>query len=360
LLVKRCIKCLLPDTYPGITFNTEGVCNYCINRDIIQYLGDSRLIKDIEQFLKHYKNRNPDYDCVISFSGGRDSSYLLYWFTQVIHLRVLAYSSDNGFIPETTYKNMKNITDSLNVKLFVEHNDNLKKCYKHAITAWMRRPTLPMIETFCTGCRLGIIRGSLNFALKNKIPVVIEGGTPFERVRYRENMMKIIPHGGMYSSLLGYSYQVFRNPKWILSANYLDTQIKEFLYYYYHTKIISASKILRIHPFAHYIRWEEKEVTCTITNKLNWLRNTGIVSTWRGDCDLAQLKLYLYKKALGFNDKLDHLSNLIRDGQISRADAMERLDKEETTPEIVIDTILDNLGISSLDFKRCISQIRLI
>ncbi|MBC2708245.1 MAG: hypothetical protein HF975_16620 [ANME-2 cluster archaeon] len=105
--------------YPGITFSNEGVCNYCINYEERKYLGVNALKAEIESFLKTKNNRNENYDCVLSFSGGRDSSFLLYYRVKILGLRVLAYSTDNGFIPEQTKQNIKMSTDILNVKLVI-------------------------------------------------------------------------------------------------------------------------------------------------------------------------------------------------------------------------------------------------
>ena len=78
---------------------------------------------------------------MLGLSGGRDSSYLLYYLVKVLNLRVLTYSFDHGFIPEQTKLNMKNMTNILNVKLIIEEYDYLKKFLKHHILSWMHKPS---------------------------------------------------------------------------------------------------------------------------------------------------------------------------------------------------------------------------
>ena len=131
--MKRCTKCILPENYPGITFNEEGICNHCITYKERKYHGSEILKEEIDSFLKNKKDRNKNYDCVLALSGGRDSSYLLYYLVKVLNFRVLAYSVDHGFIPEQTKINIKNMTDILNVKLVIEKQVYLKKCLKHHI-----------------------------------------------------------------------------------------------------------------------------------------------------------------------------------------------------------------------------------
>jgi hypothetical protein len=105
--MKRCTRCILPENYPGIIFNEEGICNYCITYKEREYLGGEALKEKIKASLETKSDRNDNYDCVLALSGGRDSTYLLYYLVKVLNLRVLAYFIDNGFIPEQTKQNVK-------------------------------------------------------------------------------------------------------------------------------------------------------------------------------------------------------------------------------------------------------------
>ena len=70
--MKRCSRCLLPETYPNIRYNEEGVCNYCLSYTPVEYKGEEKL----EELLGFYRDRGVkyDYDCVVGVSGGRDST----------------------------------------------------------------------------------------------------------------------------------------------------------------------------------------------------------------------------------------------------------------------------------------------
>jgi hypothetical protein len=368
IATKRCNKCILPDNYPNITFNEEGICNYCISFKTInekKYLGDKELKDKIEQFLTTIKNRNKNYDCVLGLSGGRDSSYLLYYLVKKLDLKVFAYHVDNGFIPEQTKLNIINATNVLNVKLEIEKIDYLEKCIRHHIASWMQKPSLPMIETFCVGCRYGHFKGLPNCARKNKIPIWISGSNPSaETINYRYNSMKFRPdREGQFNIILGTSLQMIKNPKIFLNGTCLITQMKEYLYFFDPLQKIKKraglkSKILRLDPFATYIKWEEKEVISKIEKQLKWEKNPKIESTWRGDCDIALLKLYLYKEILGFNDKDEGLSNLIRINQMTREEALIRLKKETEIPEEIITNIFNRLGLNFSKFKDSIEIMK--
>ena len=120
----------------------------------------------------------------------------------------------------------------------------------------------------------------------------------------------------------------------------------QYLEYRVHFKNRKSNKeVLSITPFEHYIRWVEIEVVSKIENELGWKKGSSSVSSWRGDCDVAQLKLYMYKKLLGYNDKDDGLSCLIRDGQLSREEALWRIESEGNVPYSVIQDLMDELGL---------------
>jgi len=353
---------VLPENYVGISFNEDRVCNFCIEHKEKKYYGDDVLKKKILSFNDTRQDRDKRYDCVLALSGGRDSSYLLYYLVKVLKLNVLAYSVDNGFIPEQTKINLKRMTDLLNVKLVIEEHDQLSKCIKHHIMSWIRKPSRATIGLLCTGCKHGMILGMSNFAHSNNVPLLIMGSTPFEGKGYKLNLLRYPSKSGkIYSIILGYIMQVLRNPKLVMNMNSAIEQFKEF-YYIYNKKnylnIFKKRQLKKITPYSSHIRWEEDKIVSTISSKLNWEKNADTESTWRGDCDVALLKLYLYKKLLGFNDKDDGLSCLIRDNQITRDEALSRLGTEGDIPDKAIENFLNKLEVDFNELNEAINKIK--
>ncbi len=70
---KRCTKCVLPETTPKITFNENGVCNYCETYRRFELQGEEKLLK----ILDAHRNPRKKYECIVNVSGGRDSAYTL-------------------------------------------------------------------------------------------------------------------------------------------------------------------------------------------------------------------------------------------------------------------------------------------
>jgi hypothetical protein len=310
----------------------------------IEYAGG----KIFEEEIRNLKGK--DYDCVIGFSGGRDSAYLLWYIANKLNLRVVAYSMDNGLVPDQTKENIYRIAEILNIRLILEKKPYLVKCLKHHLRSWIKKPSAAMIGMFCIGCRLGIDLGLYNFAVKEKIPAIILGGTPFEGRGYKRNIMK-----KNNSFIKGYLNQVKNNPYWLLNPYCVATQLRE--YWIHYRMVLHKRNIKYFGPFWKYIKWDETELVSVIENELDWKKNPNIKSTWRGDCDVAILKAYLYRKTLGFNDIDDGLSTLIRDKQISRAEALKRLRNEGSCSEEILKEIVENIGVNYRDFKNAVEGI---
>jgi len=105
--MKRCKNCVLPETFPGIKFNNEGICNFCLN-----FKGETDLQtkkheyrQKFEELKKKYKGKQ-SYDALMSYSGGKDSTYVLSLLRESYGLNVLAVTFDNGFIPDQTLKTL--------------------------------------------------------------------------------------------------------------------------------------------------------------------------------------------------------------------------------------------------------------
>ncbi|MBN1970755.1 MAG: hypothetical protein JW870_15415 [Candidatus Delongbacteria bacterium] len=357
--MRRCTRCIMPYCYPGIEFDDEGICNFCRNYKNIEYLGAEELKREI---LASGKIReNSKYSCAVGFSGGRDSTYLLYFLSVVLKLKVIAFNIDNGYLPSVTQDNIKNITKLLNIDLVIKKFPYLEKCFHNHLKAWLHKPSAAMISALCIGCRLGLEKGIYELVQEYDIPVYIEGDTPFEGNQYKTNLIRISENSRTKSSLvLGYLSQVSKNIRWISNPYCIFTQTNEYLAFYglWYTKKLKRKGRSKISPFHKYIRWEEEKIIDVLENKLGWKRNKKTGSTWRGDCDIALLKLYLYKELLGYNDKDDSLSDLIRDGQISREKALNRLEGEQFISERLIRYIVEKNNIDFCYFQEIINNIK--
>ena len=109
-----CSKCILKSGTPGITFDENGICNYCSTYTPMKGEGEEKLVAILERF----KKSGGRYDCMIGVSGGRDSTYTLWKLVHDYQMKVLAVNYKNPFTSGQARENMRRAIQTLNVDLY--------------------------------------------------------------------------------------------------------------------------------------------------------------------------------------------------------------------------------------------------
>ncbi len=344
-----CKSCLLPDSYLNILLDANGICQHCGNYKKVDYLGLAELKKRIEPALN--LNCSDKYDCVVGFSGGRDSTYLLWYVVKVLNLRPLAVFSDDLFIPEIAHRNMENTCHILGVELRKIKHDNLQKCLKHHLNAWIKRPVPESLMFINVGERIGYETLVENEAIKEGVHLIFGGRTPIQaQAKYKTDLMKISYKGGKLSWILGYFKQVTLNPSLASNLFCLKTQYQEFMVERWKKRLVRKNKLTIIHPFLNYVQWRQSELENTLFNELKWEIPKGSKNSSRFGCEVDTLRQYLFYRTLGYNDTHVDLSCLIRDGQITKVEAEEVLISTLKIPEEYIKFILNKAGVDAAQF----------
>lgn len=350
--MKRCTRCVLPEGYPGIEFNEEGVCNYCLAHEPWIYKGK----EELDKFLEPLRNRSPRYDCIIGISGGRDSSYALWYLVKICNLRVLAYNSDNQFTAEGAKINVKKMTDMLDVELVAEDNDLLKRCVKTNVSSWLRRPSPAMIPMICCGCRLGAFRGILECARRNEIPLVVLCiETPLETGQLKRALLAAdtLGVGGRKPKSLAFGLlqEVVKNPFYLSNPINTFIYVTEYLHFFHFARLqrLFYPNQRAMLDLYRYIEWNEDKILTTLKTELDWKRDADSASSWRFDCKISSLKNYLLRELTGATEKDDGLSAMIREKMITREEALERLGIESVIPQELIAELLDEIGLGNAE-----------
>lgn len=105
----------MPDTRPGISFNSEGICSACqsfVNRKKTDY---KKRFEELEVLCDKYRGMNGpcSYDCMIAVSGGKDSHYQVYVMKELMGMNPLLVSVEDNFpMTNAGVHNIKNISEA--------------------------------------------------------------------------------------------------------------------------------------------------------------------------------------------------------------------------------------------------------
>ncbi len=120
-----CTKCVMDTTDSKIGFDEQGVCDHCRTyyRDILpRWHTDERGRRELEQVAERIKRegRGRDFDCIIGMSGGIDSSYLTFVAKEQLGLRPLVFHVDAGWNSQVAVNNIEKLVEGLGLDLFTE------------------------------------------------------------------------------------------------------------------------------------------------------------------------------------------------------------------------------------------------
>lgn len=321
--IKRCTKCVLPETYPFIEFDDKGVCRYCRRHNKFTYEGQDKLLKIVDK----YRSKDGRPDCIVAFSGGRDSSYGLHYIKKVLGMNPIAFTYDWGFVSDLARRNTARICGKLGVEhIFRTPNIAVKrKNVRLNVEAWLKRPRLGMIPLFMAGDKAFYYHARqlrketgiqlIFFCTGNMMEDTpykfgfsgIRGGESGNTLTGIKNMDKL--------KLLAYYLKNFLLNPYYFNKSLIDTGLA-----YWHT-FIKKDDFIYLYK---YLKWDEKEILDTIINEYGWETSPDTNSTWRIGDSTASFYNYIYHNVAGFSEDDDMLSHMIREGVISREEGLEK------------------------------------
>jgi len=346
-----CTKCVLTSTTPGISFDENGVCNYCSTYKPMTVKGEDKFI----ELLDKYKTRNGRYDCVALMSGGRDSTYVLWKLVHDYGLKVLAVNYNNPFSSEQARMNIKNAVKTLGVDLVSWEfpHDAQRKATQKALKAWCHHPSSVMIPIVCTHCKL---IGPRNFqiARDHGTNLLILGSNPLETASFKRAGLGGARDYHKFSKIPRVAWitlrELAKNPSYFAGVS-LGMVIKLYLYTGDTPYLRMIHKDITIPCIFDYIRWDEQEIISTISEQLGWRKSSEVASSWRFDCRLDYLRRLMYASTVGVTELRDLFSKMVREGMMTREKALSRLEKEDVVPKAVANDVLSGIGMTLSDLK---------
>ena len=352
--LRRCSRCILPETFPFIEYDEQGVCNYC--RHYRPRLQQDREKSFIEQ-LQQYRSRDGSPDALVAFSGGRDSSYGLHLIKKEFGLSPITFTYDWGMVTDLARRNVARICGRLGIQNILvsadirQKRENIRK----NVAAWLRKPSLGIVPLFMAGDKY-FFRQSNIIKRQTGIRLDLWCANPLENTDFKAGFCGVSPDFGKASIdylsntrkvrlAAYYAKEFLANPSYV-NGSLADTALAFFSYY-----------LEPRHDFFFifdYIRWEEHEVERVLLNEYDWELAPDTKSSWRIGDGTAPFYNYIYMTARGFSEFDTFRSNQIREGMMEREAALEAVLVENRPRYQSLVWYLDTIG---LDFNSTIARI---
>jgi N-acetyl sugar amidotransferase len=348
--MKYCSRCLLPETHETIQFDDEGVCNICRNNEFKKEKIDwGQKKEDFLNIIEEYRGKY-SYDCIVPYSGGKDSTYTLYMLAKEFKLKCLVVSFDHGFYRQTLLDNNKRVFKKLGVDSII-YKPNWLTVRKLMLESLLRK------GDFCWHCHSGIFAYPMQVAINNNIPLVIWGEPQAEYTAYysyedtlneseevdEKRFNRFVNLGITADDMLG-----------MLGDSSLD---KRDLDPFKYPKLRDLKRInYRSICLGSYIPWDVKKQVALIKKELNWEEdlNAGIPPEYgyeKIECQMQGIRDYLKYIKRGYG-RTTHLTTIdVRNNRIEREEGQKLIDEYDGKRPESLDHFLEMMGLTEEEFN---------
>lgn len=349
--MQKCTNCNLPETYETFKFNDKGACNVCVQNTIKNEVVDwDKRMEDFEKLIAPFKGTG-DYDCIVPFSGGKDSTYVLHRIMKHHGLKPLVVSWDHGFYRPKHMRNIERTLKKLGAD-FLVFRPNMKVVGQVMLESLIRK------GDFCWHCHSGIYAYPMQIAVKFNIPLIVWGESTAEYTGYydfdgdnweeqdEEAFNRHINLGINASDML----------------EFLPHLTKRDLSPYEYPKLRDLKKIgYKSILYGTFIKWNAVEQTKVIQEELGWEKDEveGIpdeFSIEKIECRLQGIRDYLKYIKRGYGRTAQIGAREIRHGKMSSEEALKLAEEHDGRRPDSLDYFLKILNLTEEQFMEIALQ----
>jgi N-acetyl sugar amidotransferase len=335
-----CTKCIMDTTDPEICFNSDGVCNHCLQYDKDAELygyheGNSeRILREIVDKIKK-DEKDKEYDCILGISGGVDSSYLAY-LAHKLGLRILAVHVDAGWNSEIAVQNISNLCKKLDIDLHTIVIDwpTMKELQRAYMYSGLPNLDIPQDHAF--------IAAVYQYAKKYKLKYMLNGNN--------------LATEGILPKAWGYSPIDYRSIKGVYRKYGRGKSLKKYPHFGIIEYFFLQRKVSRIN-LLNYVPYSKKGAIDLLSKEFDWKYYGGkhFESTFT-----KFFQSYYLPLKFGYNKKRAHLSSLVVGGEMTREEALKEMEDSSsyTLNEMLEDRdyILKKLDMQLEDWNKIMEQ----
>ena len=306
-----CTETVMDTSDTRITFDESGVCDHVLDfhqNTKPRWHPDEHGRQELESIVKKIKNdgRNRDFDCILGLSGGLDSSYMLHLAVKEFGLRPLVFHVDGGWNSEEAVHNIHVLIEKLGLDLFTEVI-NWEEMRDFQL-AWFKSG-LPNIDIAQDHAFIATL---YNFANKYNIRYILNGGNisteginnPMEYFYYGTDMIHI------------------RDIMNKFCTNKMETYpFSSILRHKFYLRWIRGIRVVQPLNYQPYIK---RDAEVFLQNEYDWKP----YAQKHFESRFTQFyESYWLPERFGFDTRRVQYSSLILTGQMTRTEALKKLEK---------------------------------
>ena len=308
--MKRCKKCLMANTKPGLILDDQGICQACRHYAMRASRDYNQRFEDLRTLTGKFKRTDGYYDCLMAVSSGKDSHFQVYVMKELLGMNPLLVSASDPFTKtKAGQHNLNNITESFGCDMIVLNlNPALVRKMVRIAFEELGSPTWPIDRAIYTF--------PIRMAINMKIPLVIYG----ENVSYE--------YGGVlqqetYSAKDQINNDVAKKVDFSLWTEHGISQREMNMLFYPSAEEIAAAELEPIY-LSYFIPWDgyrnyqiaKQYGFRDLTHE--WHREGYIEDYDQIDSIAYLMNVWMKYPKFGFARVTDVVGYWIRSGKISR------------------------------------------
>jgi N-acetyl sugar amidotransferase len=343
--LRYCVRCCMPETQEGITFDEMGICRACQSSEQkihIDWVQRERHLRTLLEEAKAKAGNN--YDCIIPISGGKDSTFQMHVLVKVYGMKPLAVTFSHNWFSETGWYNLQNALQQFDV-------DHIMFTPNRSLVNRIARRSLGTIGDSCWHCHSGVGAFPLQIAVKFKIPLLVWGESIAESSGRASYECPVHKFDRDYFTKVSAKL----TPKEMVCDYLSERDLYPF-------ELPTIEEIERVGVFGihlgDYLFWDDERQTEFVREHYRW-KETEMEGTYKGyksaECIMAGMHDFTCYLKRGFGRATFHASIDVRNGLLTRAEGMELAKRYD--PEIP-EALKYYLGITGLTEKDFFATMR--
>lgn len=350
MTLQRCTKCLTPETHETIIFDENGVCNVCGNIEHKDTAVDWKQRKDdLGELIESYRGKY-DYDCIIPFSGGKDSVWTLYYLVKEYNVKPLVVRFDHGFMRPNLEENNKRIQRDLGVD-FHTFTPNWKIVQRLMLQSFIEK------GDFCWHCHTGIFSYPMHVAINYNVPLIFWGEPSAEYTSYYSYDTPEEVDEKRFNRFVNLGINA-EDMFYRMKGNIEMRDLKPFTY----PPLKELRKLnYRSVCLGSYVPWDVKKQVEIIQKDLGWkgdeVENVPPEYNYEKiECYMQGVRDYIKYIKRGYT-RPTHLASIdIRHNRLSREEGYKIIDEYEGKRPPSLDLFLEFVGLTDEEFTEIVES----